>query len=255
MQARAAQTGDLHGQQVVAAGDTGTALMHDTMRFGCRLTQQRLEGSAQFAGRQKAPLCIQILRKGAIAGARNMPRDRVDGLDLAAIAGCFAGIDQDTAPLTQVVSQVSVVEPALELDVQRFDFGRAAWCTGPQFAAGRLPGLQSTIEQLHVDAALAQQPPRPRRQSAGTVVINDHLTVPVDAPTSQCVGKRSRLRQGMATGCRRPGGIGKVLRQIGEVSLADVPCRPGPPTSTGSPLPSPRRVGRRRWARSRWAPW
>src|SRR6187455_1731612 len=72
-------------------------------------TEQALEFAAQFVTRLEASACIEIVGERAVARVRYMAGDRVDRLDLAAIARRRARVDQQH--VTRRTSAFELVEP------------------------------------------------------------------------------------------------------------------------------------------------
>src|SRR5690349_22532603 len=90
---RAAEPGDFEREQIVAGSDPRAA--HRDHGGGRTPTQARAPGTAELRGRAKLPERVEVAGVGMVVCARDMARDRVDGLVLAGEAIGATRVDQE----------------------------------------------------------------------------------------------------------------------------------------------------------------
>src|SRR5258706_299347 len=76
IEARAAQAGDLHGEEVVASGNSGAAVVHDIFR--ARGTEYGTELLFEHFRRLETPARVEVVAEIAVACAWNAPAHGVE---------------------------------------------------------------------------------------------------------------------------------------------------------------------------------
>src|SRR3954447_20516279 len=173
--------------------------------------------------------------EGDVLRARDVPRHRVDRLELAAEAGGRAGIDHGELlvdePGDQLVRPRGVVLALARLE--RLPAHPRPRRDVVERAARLTPAAQPAVEHRGaLVAEMAQEPPEPRGASLAGLVVGDHHALGPDAR----VGDRPREVVGVGervpalAGPRRPR---EVLLHVEEVRGRDVPLLPGAPPGPG----------------------
>ena len=182
-------------------------------RPGRTIGAERPEALRQL-GRRAEPAVGEVAVDRGVAGGRDVAGDRVDRLDLAAVAGRRPRVEQDHGP-----------EPGLQLlardhaastrSARWSDAGGQAGACRRQGSAGRRPGIDAAVEDG--DLAMAEDvehPPQPGRDPAADVVVGDDEVLVADPGRAEAVGERGGRGEGMAARRAEPVEVGEVVVQV-----------------------------------------
>ncbi len=165
---------------------------------------------AERRGREERAVLGQVPRGGRAAGARDVPRDRVDRLGLAAEALGRAGVQQNAVG-GRPRGAVGVEDrhaAAGQLDVARRSGTTSPVSSSPpaRTQAARPPSRMRTSAH----AAPAQQPPGTRRRGAAGVVVDHDAVAVAQPPAARRALQLAQPWQGMTTLLGRvvPGELG-----------------------------------------------
>lgn len=146
VEAGAGEAGGFHGEEVVAGGDAGAALMHDVA--GVPSLEQLAEFFPQHGGLFEASVGPQIVVEPAVGGAGDVAADRVEGLVFAAKAVRAAGIEEEPLGVTEMVDHVIQVHRQ-RLGRHDIGEGRGAGQLPGEGASGAAPSLEAPVQDGH----------------------------------------------------------------------------------------------------------
>lgn len=194
------EAGDLQGQHLVRAGDSGSAV--DAHAFGAGLRPQAGEPCGQPVGREVAAVRVDVLggRRGDRPG--DMSADAVDRLHVAPIAFGRPRVQQQTRPgerrraLRVQGGQGPRLRPEIALGGVRDLRGEV---TGP--------GGEPTVQDPYVCVpGPAQQPPGAGRRPALPAVVHHDGGVLADPGPAHHGPEGLRVREGVAAAVARRSG-------------------------------------------------
>src|SRR6267378_1968566 len=107
IEARPAQAGDLHREEVVAGGDSGAAVVHDFLRV-C-LAEHGAELPFERFGGLETPARVEVVPEIPVARARNAPADGIESLVLPAETVGRARVDENQAWIVETGADKSCI--------------------------------------------------------------------------------------------------------------------------------------------------
>src|SRR5688572_6412616 len=221
VESRAAFAGVLHREQQVARRDAGTA--HDNRVIVGDAVLRLRKTLAQFVGGSEAALAAEIGSERMIASTRDVARDRIDRLHLAAESFRCARVEQSPVVTAHALGDFTRVQPHVAVRSCGEVAGAVSRNLGGNRQAGCSPRLESAVENSNrLVSDPAQQPPQARRVRGIVGVVGDHLGRRRHAPARERGRKLLRLRQRM-TSARRRDRRGEVPVEMGIKCMRNVP--------------------------------
>ena len=208
---RARQARVFEREKIVAGGDARSAVADNPL--GGDAAERFLHARAQLLGCSKESPFVEIPLEEVVRRAGNVPGRPVDRLGLAPVAFRRTGVEQ--TPLGPADERGDLIDIHGHVRARRaMELARlASLRTARRGAPLGLPFREPAVE--HGDRVVpepAQQPPQPARVHAVLLVVRDRLHAARHAETAEGLGKRVRIRQGVAA-VRPVSGTGEVAAE------------------------------------------